>query len=99
MRSGVAAHTIDAFARQEFVAAGLDQYFIHSLGHGVGLEIHELPTLSPKCETVLEPNMVVTVEPGVYIPGYGGIRIEDTVVVKEGEPEVITLFPHKLIEL
>lgn len=99
VRSGVAAHTIDAFARQEFGKAGLNQYFIHSLGHGVGLEIHELPTLSPKCETILEPNMVVTVEPGIYISGYGGIRIEDTVVVKEGEPEIITLFPHELMEL
>ena len=99
VRSGVAVHTIDAFARQEFGKAGLNQYFIHSLGHGGGLEIHELPTLSPKCETVLEPNMVVTVEPGIYISGYGGIRIEDTVVVKEGEPEIITLFPHELMEL
>ena len=62
----------------------LDKYFIHSLGHGTGLEIHELPNLSPGSKDILKDNMVFSIEPGVYIPKLGGIRIEDLVYLKEG---------------
>jgi Xaa-Pro aminopeptidase len=74
--------------------------FGYGVGHGVGLEIHELPFLSKKCEEVLAPGMVVTVEPGIYLPGWGGIRIEDTVLVGASGPECLTRFPKDtLLEL
>jgi Xaa-Pro aminopeptidase len=72
---------IDQLARDNFKKHKLDEYFVHSLGHGVGLEIHEGPTLSQRKEDILEPGMTVTVEPGVYVPGKAGVRIEDLVVV------------------
>ena len=81
VRAGASCKEIDRLSRELLKPSGLDGYFGHSLGHGVGLEIHEQPTLSPRSDTVLEAGMVVTVEPGVYLPGQGGLRIEDTVVV------------------
>lgn len=81
--AGASTQKIDALSRRILQEAGLDTYFGHSLGHGVGLEIHELPNLSPLKDTILKPGMVVTIEPGVYLPGKGGVRIEDTVVVTE----------------
>ncbi len=88
--AGLSCREIDRQVRQRLADYELDQYFVHGTGHGVGLEIHEMPTLSTRSEAILEENMVVTIEPGVYIPGWGGIRIEDTVVVKNGGCEVIT---------
>lgn len=87
---GISCKDADAFAREYLKQKGLDKYFTHSLGHGVGLEIHEAPTLSPKSKAVLKNNMVFTVEPGVYFDGEFGIRIEDTVILKDGK--VIRLF-------
>lgn len=81
VRPGASTREIDALARRVLEERGLAEYFGHALGHGVGLEVHELPTLSRSTDTVLQPGMVVTVEPGVYLPGRGGVRIEDTVVV------------------
>ena len=78
---------------------GLDQFFTHGTGHGVGLEIHERPTLSSNSEDTLMENMVVTVEPGVYIPGWGGIRIEDTVIVTKNGVEIITQSSKELLIL
>jgi Xaa-Pro aminopeptidase/Xaa-Pro dipeptidase len=90
INAGVACQEIDRKVRQKLGTFGLDTFFLHGTGHGVGLEIHEIPSLSTSSDAILEENMVVTVEPGVYMPGWGGIRIEDTVIVKNGGCEVIT---------
>ena len=82
--SGITGHQGDAIAREFFTANGVGELFVHSLGHGVGVEIHETPRLAKGVTDVLEENMVVTCEPGLYIPNVGGIRIEDTVVIKKG---------------
>ena len=71
--------------------------FVHGLGHGVGLEVHEPPALNPKSRETLEPGNVVTVEPGIYITGFGGVRIEDTVLVLREGVEVLTKAPYQLV--
>ncbi|QKW12823.1 aminopeptidase P family protein [Verrucosispora sp. NA02020] len=83
VRAGVRASAVDAVAREVLAGYGLDGYFKHSLGHGIGLDQHEPPLLSPHDDTVLEAGMVVMIEPGVYVPGVGGTRIEDAVLVTE----------------
>jgi Xaa-Pro aminopeptidase len=95
--AGVSGKDADAAAREVIDSAGLGEHFGHGLGHGVGLMVHEAPTLRPESQDMLEPNNVVTVEPGVYLPGVGGIRIEDLVVVREGEPVVLTSYPKELV--
>ena len=87
---GVPCAEVDKAARTVLKRAGLAKYFTHSTGHGVGLEIHEGPRLAAGVEPVLEPGMVITVEPGVYLPGVLGVRIEDMVLVTEGGAEVLT---------
>ena len=96
MRPGMTGKEVDALAREVFIEAGYGDNFGHGLGHSLGLAIHESPRLSPLDESVLEPGMVLTVEPGVYLPGWGGIRIEDVVVVTEDGIENLTLSPKKL---
>jgi Xaa-Pro aminopeptidase len=96
-RAGVSGVDADAAARDKIDAAGLGDKFGHGLGHGVGLEVHEAPRLSRESSDTLAPGNVVTVEPGVYLEGLGGIRIEDLVVVTDGEPEVLTPFGKDLI--
>ena len=93
---GVLAKEIDSYQRAEFEKLNLSQYICHSLGHGVGLEIHESPTLSRLSDEILKPGMVVTVEPGLYVPRVGGVRIEDTVLVTEDGFEVLTQSPHHI---
>lgn len=93
IQPGMRACEADALARSVIEEAGYGENFGHSLGHGVGLEIHEGPNLSPRDETILEPGMIVTVEPGIYIPGWGGIRIEDMVVITPGGCERLTRSP------
>lgn len=90
LRPGLAASEVDAVARQALDRHGLAKFFTHSTGHGVGLEIHEAPRVAKGEKTRLESGSVVTIEPGVYLEGLGGVRIEDTALVKEGEPEILT---------
>ncbi|MGC8838359.1 MAG: M24 family metallopeptidase [Anaerolineae bacterium] len=90
LRPGMTGREADALARQVIDEAGYREEFGHSLGHGVGLEVHELPRLSALAEEPLQEGMVFTVEPGVYIPGWGGIRIEDMAVLREDGVEVLT---------
>ncbi len=90
---------IDAVARDIIREAGYGDCFGHSLGHSVGLMIHETPCFSPKDETVLEPGMVITVEPGIYVEGFGGVRIEDVVAVTKGGCRNLTHSPKELMEL
>jgi Xaa-Pro aminopeptidase len=97
VRPGATGKEADAAAREVIAGAGFGERFGHGLGHGVGLMVHEAPTLRPESQDTLEPNNVVTVEPGVYLPGVGGVRIEDLVVVREGEPVVLTSFPKELV--
>jgi Xaa-Pro aminopeptidase len=96
VRAGVAAAKVDRVARRVLRGHGLDKLFVHSTGHGLGLEIHENPRLGKHSRDTLESGMVVTVEPGVYIEGFGGIRIEDTVVVTSNGVEVLTLLSKHL---
>jgi Xaa-Pro aminopeptidase len=99
VRPGATAGEVDQAARQELRRARLDRFFSHSTGHGVGLEIHELPRLAPRNDAILRPGMVVTIEPGVYLPGKCGIRIEDMLLVTERGYEVLTTVGKELIEL
>ncbi|MDR1927613.1 MAG: Xaa-Pro peptidase family protein [Oscillospiraceae bacterium] len=96
---GVDCKAVDAAARNVIQAAGYADAFRHGTGHGVGLEIHEAPTLSPKSETVLAPGQVVTVEPGIYLPDKFGVRIEDMVWVTEDGCENLTRAPKELLVL
>jgi Xaa-Pro aminopeptidase len=90
VRPGIAVGEVDAAARKCLQSAGLGKYFTHSTGHGVGLEIHESPRVAGGQREVLQPGMVITIEPGVYFPGKWGVRIEDMVVVTAGGCEVLT---------
>jgi Xaa-Pro aminopeptidase len=99
VRAGVACGQVDRAARNGLYRAGWARYFTHSTGHGVGLEIHEPPRLGRGQTELLRPGMVVTVEPGVYLPGRGGVRIEDMLLVTGGGCEVLTPAPRDLIEL
>jgi Xaa-Pro aminopeptidase len=99
VRPGVSCKDLDEIARSYIRDKGYGEYFGHGLGHGVGLEIHEMPTLSPRSTAVLEEGMVITVEPGIYIPGFGGVRIEDTVVVTGDGCHVLTSADKQLIVL
>lgn len=99
IRPGVTAGEVDAAARKVLKRRGLAQYFTHSTGHGLGMEVHEVPRLGRGEKTILQAGMVVTVEPGVYLEGFGGIRIEDDVVVTSKGAEELTTASRELLEL
>ncbi|MBY6270040.1 M24 family metallopeptidase [Parageobacillus thermoglucosidasius] len=99
IKPGMTGKEADALTRDYITEKGYGDYFGHSTGHGIGLEIHEGPTLSARSDVVLAPGMVVTVEPGIYIPGLGGVRIEDDTVVTENGNEALTHSPKELIIL
>jgi len=98
-REGVACRDVDAAARRVLAGYGLDHLFVHSTGHGLGLEVHEDPRVAKGQERRLQSGNVITIEPGVYAEGVGGIRIEDDVAVHAGRTEVLTRAPRDLIEL
>lgn len=98
IRPGAVMEDIDATARGVIEDAGYGRRFNHSLGHGVGLEIHELPRLAAEQKRLLKPGMVVTVEPGIYIPGWGGVRIEDDILVTRQGHEILSSCPKQFAD-
>ncbi|MFH1010255.1 MAG: M24 family metallopeptidase, partial [bacterium] len=98
-KAGMDGFDLDKVARDLIKKAGYGPKFGHGLGHGLGMEVHAFPRLSRLVHAKLKPNMVVTIEPGIYIPRWGGVRIEDDVCIKRGGCEVLTSFPKELIEL
>ena len=99
LKSGVTCGTVDAAARSVLQHKGLGRYFVHSTGHGIGLEIHEDPRIARDQKTLLETGNVVTLEPGVYVEGVGGIRIEDDALVTPHGAEILTTTPREFLEL
>jgi Xaa-Pro aminopeptidase len=96
IRAGMTGHDADAIARRIIAEAGFGDAFGHGLGHGVGIAVHEAPRLAQESEDVLEAGNVVTIEPGIYLPGVGGVRIEDLAVVRKDGVELLTSFPKEL---
>lgn len=99
LHPGMACWEVDKLARDIITDAGYGEYFGHGLGHSVGLEIHESPACNTRDKTILQPNMIMTVEPGVYLPGFGGVRIEDMVVITESGYKNFAHSTKELIEL
>ncbi len=97
IRPGTSGVEADRVARDPIEAAGFGEQFGHGLGHGVGIDVHEAPALRPESTDTLEPGMVVTIEPGIYLPGLGGVRIEDLCVVREDGLELLTSYRKDLV--
>ena len=99
IKAGLTGVEADALAREPIAAAGFGENFGHGLGHGVGLMVHEAPRLSPESTDTLVAGHCVTIEPGIYLPGLGGVRIEDLAIVRDGGVDLLTSFPKELIEV
>jgi Xaa-Pro aminopeptidase len=98
-KSGMKACDLDKAARSVIKRAGYGKYFGHGLGHGIGLLVHDNPAVNPTNQLRLEPGMVITIEPGVYIPNWGGVRIEDNILITQRGCQNLTRSPKGLIEL
>lgn len=94
-RAGAKLVDVDAACRSIIADGGYGEYFSHSTGHGIGLDVHEAPYAAATATGELKPNMTLTIEPGIYVPGKGGVRIEDTLIITEGKPRIITNFPKE----
>ena len=99
VRPGITGNQLDSIARNIIEKEGYGQYFGHGLGHGVGLEIHELPHVNLKGDVPMEPGMIITIEPGIYLPDFGGVRIEDLVLVTENSYRTLSKTPKELLEI
>ena len=99
VKPGIKAKNIDKVVRKILGKYKFLKYFTHSTGHGVGLEIHESPTIGPRSESILKPGMVFSIEPGVYIPKLGGVRIEDLILVTKTGGKLLTNSNRELIQL
>jgi Xaa-Pro aminopeptidase len=99
VRAGVFCSAVDRAARQYIARRGYGEYFPHSTGHGLGIQVHEMPGIAAREKTRLPAGAVITIEPGVYVPGYGGVRIEDVVVVRNQGAEVLTSTPKELLQI
>jgi Xaa-Pro aminopeptidase len=95
-RPGVRAHFVDDAARGVITEAGYGEYFVHRTGHGMGVEVHETPYITAASQTVLQEGMVFSIEPGIYLPGRFGIRLEDIVILREDGPEILSDLPREL---
>lgn len=98
LKPGKTCQEIDAVAREIIDRSGYAETFIHGLGHGIGFEVHEAPTINQRAKDILRPGMCLTIEPGIYLAGWGGVRLEDMVIVTKTGAEVIT-FAAKELEL
>lgn len=98
-KAGVRARDLDAAVRTFLARKGFAKNFVHSLGHGLGRQIHQLPRISPKSKTALKSDEVITIEPGVYLKNKFGVRIEDTILVKKTSAEILTQFPKTLASI
>ncbi|MGN0107513.1 MAG: M24 family metallopeptidase, partial [Hominilimicola sp.] len=99
VKTGIPCYKIDEAARNLITEAGYGENFGHGLGHSVGIEIHENPTFSPRCDEEIKNGHVITVEPGIYIDDFGGVRIEDLIAIQNDEVINLTHSPKELIEL
>lgn len=99
VKSGVTAETVDKAAREYISKQGYGKYFVHNTGHGLGIEVHEYPNIAPKSDVKLKAGMVITIEPGIYLPAIGGVRIEDDILVTKTGYEVLTKSPKEWIQI
>ena len=93
---GEIAKNVDKAAREVIEKAGFGKYFVHRTGHGLGTEIHEPPFITSTSETILEPGMVFSIEPGIYIPDKFGVRLEEIVILRDDGPELLSKIPREL---
>ena len=93
---GEIAKNVDKAAREAIEKEGFGKYFVHRTGHGLGTEIHEAPFITSSSETILEPGMVFSIEPGIYMPGKFGVRLEEIVILHDDGPEILSKIPREL---